>query len=124
MSTQVYEQVFLVNNIPEIAGIFEVKDMIKRYVLTHNWHMEKAYEFAEKFKFVNETIRRAISRNNSNRQHSASIADQFWEFGFYLENEGEKIFIYSSNCCICGEYTSFKYDSNIPTCVCSHNLYG
>jgi len=124
MTTQVYEKVFLVNNILAISGIFEAQDIIKRYVLTDNWHMEKAYEFAEKFKYVNETIRRAISRNTSNWQYSDIMANQFWEFGFDFDNKYgvEKLYIYGSNCYVCGEYT--RKESNIPSCICHHNEYG
>jgi hypothetical protein len=123
-SAQVYEQVFLVNNIPEIAGIFEARDMIKRYVLTDIWHMKKAYEFAERFKHVNETIRRAYSRNTSTRDMIDRFAYQFWEFGFDMHNNNgvEKFFIFSANCCVCGEYArEFNIHRKMNYCECPHN---
>ena len=124
MSTQVYEQVFLVNNIPEIAGIFEAQDIIKRYVLTGDWYMSEAKQFSEKFKFVNETIRRAYSRNTSKRDTTDIMASQFWEFGYDMHNNNgvEKLFIFAANCCVCGEYPSeCNGHRKIPFCNCSHN---
>ena len=127
MSTQVYEQVFLVNNIPAISGIFEAQDIIKKYVLTGDWYMSEARKFAEKFKFVNETIRRAYSRNTSTRDLSNIIANQFWEFGFDFHNNNnvEKMFMFSANCCVCGEYVrEYIQNRKIKPCNCPHNQIG
>ena len=142
MSAQFFEQVFLVNNIPEIAGIFEAQDMIKRYVYTGEWYMEKACEFAERFKYVNDAIRRAYSRNNPiscymyiNYNEDPvfnGLHQQEWTFGYdslnntateICDGTEETIQITSSNCYLCGEYMQ-GYSlqvHNIRYCNCQHN---
>ena len=137
-----YENLFLVNNIPQIAGIFEARDIIKAYAYTDDWNMNKAYEFAEKFKNVNNAIRRAYSRKNpisyfmyinySEDPVFTGIHQQEWTFGFdsmnnttldnYDETE-ESLQMTSSNCYICGEYLQ-GYSlqlHNIKYCNCQHN---
>jgi len=125
----IYERIFLVNNIPQIAGIFEVRDIIKQFVYKEDWYMNKAKEFSEKFKMVNESIRRAhcfVKIKNNIEKYN-----QFWEFGFDMSNDKyrengvdkyEKLHIYAENCFLCGEYTrEYTINKNIPTCTCSHN---
>ena len=53
MSTQLFETLFLVNNIPEIAGILQVRDMIKSYALQGDWYMNEATKFGQRFKKIN-----------------------------------------------------------------------
>ena len=142
MSTQFFEQVFLVNNIPAISGIFEAQDIIKRYVFTGDYYMNKAKEFAEKFKNVNNAIRRAYSRKNpisyymyinyNEDPEFIGIHQQEWTFGFdSLNNTGSEFYdeteetlqLTSSNCYICGEYLQgYSLEvHNIPYCNCQHN---
>lgn len=133
MTTHFYEQIFLVNNIPEIAGILEVRDMIKSYAYSDEYYMNKAKEFAERFKIINETIRNAYSRRNPISQYvnyneettDYGIAQQEWDFGFdSVNNSGvEFLQIHSSNCYLCGEYLQgySLHVGNIQYCNCQHN---
>ena len=133
MTSQFYERLFLVDNIPEIAGIQQVRDMIKEYAYTGDFYMNKAKEFAERFKSVNSTIRRAYSRNNPilfymneiYLYHQNINKHQEWKFGFNScnDNNEEHIQINSANCYICGEYIegySFV-TTNLSYCTCQHN---
>jgi hypothetical protein len=133
MSSKIYEQLFLVNNIPQIAGIFQVRDMIKSFVYTGEWYMNKAKEFAKRFKLVNETIRRAYSRNNPisiymNQvylYHQNINKQQEWKFGFNSNNDDnvEHLQLNSANCYVCGEYIE-EYSlvrTNLSYCTCQHN---
>jgi hypothetical protein len=104
MSTQVYEKLFLVNNIPKIEGILQVRDMIKGYAYTGEMnmirHMKRAKEYSKKFKYVNMAILQAYSRRNPigdnhdnctrclNRK-DFDIYKQSWSWGFdeYQYNE-------------------------------------
>jgi len=132
-TTAFYEQLFLVNNIPDIEGILQVRDMIKSYAYSDDYHMIKAKEFAERFKYVNQTIRNAYSRKNPISIYTHyneetivfEIPQQEWDFGFdSVNNNGvENLQLHSSNCYLCGEYLqgySF-HTSNIRYCNCQHN---
>lgn len=130
MSTQFYEKVFLVDNIPQIEGIQQVRDMIKSFVYTGDWYMNKAKEFSERFKKVNRSIRRAYSRNNPiSIYYTTHPVDtnglQEWKFGFNSCNDDrvEHIQINSANCYICGEYIEgySLVTTNLPYCTCLHN---
>jgi len=130
MSTQIYEKLFLVNNIPKIEGMYQVRDMIKSFVYTGDWYMNKAKEFSERFKRVNRSIRRAYSRNNPISlyftTHPVDITGiQEWKFGFNSCNDGgvEHIQINSANCYICGEYIQgySLVTTNLSYCTCLHN---
>ena len=140
MSTQLFETLFLVNNIPEIAGILQVRDMIKSYALQGDWYMNEATKFGQRFKKVNQAIRRAYSRKNPITYYTYNYYNlinetnekeqqQEWTFGFdSLNNRGvdnikEHLQIHSASCYICGEYIQgySQTISRLPYCNCPHN---
>jgi len=91
-----YENLFLVNNIPKIEGILQVKDIIKQYAFMDIFYMiedmKKAKKFAEKFRYVNLAIWQAYSRNKPihddidckvcSENKKKDIYQQSWTFGF------------------------------------------
>ena len=68
MTTCVYENLFLVNNIPKIEGMYQVRDMIKNYAYIGEIYMiidmNNAKQHARIFKYVHIAIIRAYSRTN------------------------------------------------------------
>uniref|UniRef100_A0A6C0HTN2 Uncharacterized protein n=1 Tax=viral metagenome TaxID=1070528 RepID=A0A6C0HTN2_9ZZZZ len=151
MTTQVYEELFLVNNIPEFEGIQEVSDMIKGYAYTSEMYMirdmELARNFAYKFKLVNYAIRQAMSRKNSDKYIENYDDEEHWGFGYErydpyeikncdmgyqfingnLIHHIETLQIQAVNCYICGEYvhtdTRCKYyPYTLPFCNCYREL--
>jgi len=136
MTTKLYENLFLVNNIPQIEGILQVRDMIKGYafmdIINMMNDMKDAEKHAEKFKYVNMAIWQAFSRRRP-VDEDRDMYHQNWVFGFdearyghdqekwytlcnivdYDEPERdmkfytEKIKIMSGNCYVCGEYIPY-----------------
>ena len=153
MSIQVYEKLFLVNNLPKIEGIQQVRDMIKGYAYTDDINMIRAKKYAEKFKYVHMTILQAYSRTNPIHYNHGDcirclknlnfdIYKQSWCWGFddYDYNDKyhhsrivndknqkyiiEKTQMESGNCYLCGEYIPFYANHyDIPHCHCDHNDY-
>ena len=132
-----YENLFLVNHIPQIEGILQVKDMIKGYafmdVIYMMNDMKDAKKHSEKFKYVNMAIWQAFSRRRP-VDEDRDIHQQNWVFGFDeynydhrkpdegytlceiidyevherdMESYTEKIKMMSGNCYICGEYIPY-----------------
>ena len=152
MSTQLYEKLFLVNNIPKIEGILQVRDMIKGYAYIGEMYMARSKEHSEKFKYVHMAILQAYSRTNPMYYNNGDCIDcvkrfnfdiykQSWSWGFdeynhidkyqhcriNHKNEEyiiEKTQMISGNCYLCGEYIPFYADCyDIPHCHCDHNDY-
>ena len=146
MSTQVYEKLFLVNNIPKIEGILQVRDMIKGYAYTDDMYMIRdmklAKKFSKKFKHVHMAIHQAYSRTNPvnceccREYRENDIHKEHWIFGYdrYDLDEVkncdlvdcrenvyhiEQLQLEATNCYICGEYiTSSTSFSTLEFCSC------
>ena len=148
MSTQLYEKLFLVNNIPKIEGILQVRDMIKGYAYIGDMYMNLARNFSIKFKLVNIAIRQAYSNNNPKKCQccresiESNIHGEVWFFAYDRYKRGtnknceigyeiingeliyhiEELRLEAKNCYICGEYIyNSTSSSNLPFCSCDRD---
>ena len=130
MSTQVYEKLFLVNNIPKIEGMYQVRDLIKGYAYTGDMQMirdmKRAKEHSKKFKYVNLAIQYAYSRSNLIQDHhikndhdcshceniKKDVNQQAWVFGFdryeYDNNRSQHCYIADYDVNFEGKYAYIK----------------
>ena len=134
MTSQLYENLFLVDNIPEIEGNQKVKNMIKKYAYTSEMYMVLARKFSLKFILVLEAIEKAYTRKNPTNckccreERENDIHEEIWTFMFDHTVEiindvkiyyTESLSIKAKNCYICGDYIySNTSISNVPFCNC------
>lgn len=125
MTTELYENIWLVNHIPAIRGIWGVQDLIKAFVYRGDLYMEKAKRFAKRCFYVLQDIQNI--KIEIQKQIDVDI-DYMGEniLKLYCTKKLNNHFIFQSQICPnCGNYTCYfllrykKYPyKKYPRCKC------